>query len=239
MKKIQKTASVLTTVIVIIFASFIYLRHVYYSNLDILFERIVPTDISKGFDFFSGDKNTTKKDVYTRIIDLNLKPGDSFSGHLVAKNHDKLQHNFSLISGKIEAVNDKDRDSSEKKNEVLPTIVFDHDESFTIKGGKIEIIKYTLTVPEDIKNGKYFIGPALSTDMYIKKESTMDISPAYGLSINLEVSENPIYIKYEPLITKEPYEIANSIVITKLRAIIAIMLALISLSFVFKYFKIK
>lgn len=249
MKTLGKIGSYIATSLVIVLVVVAYLQHSYYATLNDLFEQVSPSKNDSTFNFFSGDRNVTNDDNYPHSIDLNLKPGDTFSGVFVAQNNDDKTRKFTISSSNIRAVDKFEKGNLTEQLEksggvekVLPSLTFQHKTEFAINKRGIEIIEYTLKLPTNIKEGKYMMGPALKLERSTKSKqsgASIDLYTAVGIVMNLEVSNDPVYYKYEPLISKEPYEAAKNITITKLRFILATILGLISLFFILKHFKIK
>jgi hypothetical protein len=211
-----------------------------------LFEKIIPTVSEGGFSFFSGDKNVTEDKVYPTTLSLALKPGDDFSGTLVIKNRDQDKKKFRLNIDEFKldtgTATDTDTDSKDKEELVLPGMKFTGKKSLIIGPGELGITYYTIHIPENIKEGKY---KTVASAVFDKSEAYKDqktggvvnLFPAVGVKVKIDVSKNPNYFKYEPLISKEPFAIAKSVVITEARIIFAVILGALSLFFLYKHFK--
>ncbi len=205
-----------------------YLNKAYGNELNRVINEMIPSLPNRNFTFFSGDKNVTDNINFPTAISLELKPGDTFYGTFIAKNHESDTKTFNLLVDPF------------SKMPAQPELKFLHNQNFNLQKEAVEIIKYAIGIPENLKEGRYKTVASLILEKSSAdkdENDSMKLRPAIGISIKINVSGKPNYRQYSPLITKEPYEIAGKRMIAEVIRMVSVLLAISSLFFLLRHFR--
>jgi len=232
MKKIlkKKTTVVALVLLFIVIATLRFLSaHVQYTGE---YKEMIYPSQNDGYSM----RNVTHNESFdfeenTRNIYLSLRPGDSYQGSLILKNHEGKDREYRLSFQPIK--------SNEESNEVAvdsdrSILQFEEDIVY-LEPKEFKQVSYTLNVPEDLEEGEYFVPILMHPLDQELGDANVKIVAAVGIKLYLEVTDNPQDYEYN-MVLSDPEELAFKKVMYELRIFISVLFGILALVFMLKAF---
>lgn len=184
----------------------------------------IPTSDSGGFMLKKGERNLGLEQPAAAKF-VSLKPGESYEGVLVAKNNESDFDFMLTFFG----------DLADDKEGVHPEIKFE-EKDFMLKTKEWRVLKYVLTIPEDIELGKHKGVVTLRKNQLLQNEEGVNIAYAIGVEFYMEVTDEPVGYEYEQLVDPDLKlsDLAMGHVLNDLKKVLGVIFGVLAIFFLYK-----
>jgi hypothetical protein len=210
-------------VLLLVFGLFLYERENY--NMLLVekgYEKFASTELSKGLHFKRVDFLMDQNDEVFR--EISIQPGSVYEGAFYVKNNFAEKKDVMFVSF----------DVLDKKTKEKLEIEYDlEDDIFTLNPKEWRIVKYKISVPEDMPEGR-FVGKVASRTMdSVKYNETTQLVVAVAVEFVFNISDDAEEISPSFLVDTElsPHKIAMSFVYSDLKKLFGLLCGVLAVVF--------